>query len=142
MRLGGVWAIIGVSVLSVAMTSCGSSSSTESTTANAASAPAQSTPVAPAASGGQIDMDQIFPQGNGRDLVLENCQSCHTFVPIVVLQKDKDSWQHWTVDHREKVPNVSDEQFKAMFEYLVANFGPHRPVPQLPKELLDSWTTY
>ena len=87
-------------------------------------------------------MDQIFPQGAGRDLVLENCQNCHTFVPIVVLQKDKDSWQHWSIEHREKVQNVSDEQFKTIAEYLVTNFGPHRPVPQLPRELLDSWTTY
>ena len=83
-----------------------------------------------------------FPAGNGRDLVLDNCQNCHTFVPIVVLQKDEESWRHWAIEHRDRVPNLSDDQFSTMSEYLTANFGPHRPVPTLPKELLESWTTY
>ena len=29
-----------------------------------------------------------------------------------------------------------------MYTYLKANFNPDRPVPTLPKELLESWTTY
>lgn len=90
----------------------------------------------------QVNLEEIFPAGPGRDLVLENCQSCHTFVPIVVLQKDKQAWQHWSVEHRERVANLTEEEFKALFEYLSANFGPHRPVPQLPPALLESWTSY
>ena len=101
-------------------------------------APAQS------ASSGEIkvNLEEIFPPGPGRDLVLENCQNCHTFVPIVVLQMDKDAWQRNSLDHRERVTTLTDEQFKTVYEYLSTNFGPHRPVPKLPKELLKTWTGY
>ena len=90
----------------------------------------------------KVNLEEIFPPGPGRDLVLENCQNCHTFVPIVVLQMDKDAWQRNSLDHRERVTTLTDEQFKTLYGYLTANFGPHRPVPKLPKELLKTWTGY
>jgi mono/diheme cytochrome c family protein len=90
----------------------------------------------------RVNLEEIFPPGPGRDLVLENCQNCHTFVPIVVLQMDKDAWQRNSLDHRERVTTLTDEQFKTLYEYLTTNFGPHRPVPKLPKELLKTWTGY
>src|SRR5713101_6517766 len=51
----------------------------------------------------KVNLEEIFPAGVGRDLVLDNCQSCHTFVPIVVLQMDKDAWQRWAGEHRDRV---------------------------------------
>ena len=93
------------------------------------------------ASASKVNMEEIFPAGAGRDLVLNNCQNCHTFVPIVVLQMDDEGWTRSSLDHRQRV-NVSDDDFKVMYTYLKANFNPNRPVPTLPKELLESWTTY
>lgn len=90
----------------------------------------------------KVDLEAIFPPGPGRDIVLENCQNCHTFVPIVVLQMDKDAWYRNSLDHRDRVTTLTDEQFRTVYEYLSKNFGPHRPVPRLPKELLDTWTSY
>ncbi len=90
----------------------------------------------------KVNLDEIFPAGNGRDLVLNNCQNCHTFVPIVVLQMEKDAWYRSSLDHRERVTRLTDDEFKTVYEYLTANFGPHRPVPKLPKELLETWTSY
>jgi hypothetical protein len=89
----------------------------------------------------KVNMEEIFPAGAGRDLVLNNCQNCHTFVPIVVLQMDEEAWTRSSLDHRQRV-NVSDDEFKTIYTYLKANFNPNRPVPKLPKELLESWTTY
>lgn len=97
---------------------------------------------APGTTANKVNIDEIFPAGRGRDLVLNNCQTCHTFVPIVVLQMDKDAWQRNSLDHRQRVPGVSDEDFKELYEYLSSNFNPSRPVPVLPKELLESWTSY
>ena len=95
-----------------------------------------------ASSAVKVDFARIFPAGAGRDLVLENCQNCHTFVPIVVLQMDKDAWHRNSLDHRERVTTLSDEQFKTLYAYLEANFGPDHPVPRLPQELLKTWTGY
>jgi hypothetical protein len=90
----------------------------------------------------KVNIDEIFPPGEGRDLVLNNCQNCHTFVPIVVLQMEEAAWTRNSIDHRERVTQLSDEDFKTLYTYLKANFHPGRPVPTLPKELLDTWTSY
>ena len=103
--------------------------------ASAQPAPAGGTPA-------KLDIDAIFPRGEGRDLVLNNCTSCHTIVPIVVLQMTKDAWDLNAREHRDRVTSLSDADFATLYTYLVANFNPDRPVPQLPKELLDTWTSY
>jgi hypothetical protein len=90
----------------------------------------------------KVNIDEIFPPGEGRDLVLNNCQNCHTFVPIVVLQMDADAWTRNSLDHRDRVTSLTDDEFKTLYTYLRANFHPGRPVPTLPKELLDTWTSY
>lgn len=89
-----------------------------------------------------VDMDEIFPPGEGRDLVLNNCQNCHTWVPIVVLQMNEDEWARWARDHRPRVEALSDEDFDTLYAYLVENFNPDTPVPELPEALLNTWTSY
>ena len=105
-----------------------------------AARPAPAAPAAPAPAPLKIDMNAIFPPGPGRDLVLNNCQNCHTFVPIVVLQMEETAWTRSSVDHRPRVSGLSDEEFKTLYDYLKANFNPAHPVPALPRELLDTWT--
>jgi hypothetical protein len=90
----------------------------------------------------KVNINEIFPPGRGRDLLLNNCTSCHTFVPIVVLQMSKDAWERNSRDHRGRVAALSDADFKTLYQYLIVNFNPERPVPKLPKELLDTWTSY
>ena len=90
----------------------------------------------------KVDINAIFPAGRGRDLLLNNCTSCHTFVPIVVLQMDQTAWQRNSRIHRSRVPSLTDEEFEVLYQYLAANFNPDRPVPSLPKSLLETWTTY
>ena len=98
----------------------------------------------PAASSGpvKVDLDAIFPPGPGRDLVLNNCQTCHPWVPIVILQMDKNSWRRNSLEHRDRVEALSDEDFKVLYDYLSSTFTPDRPVPTLPEGLLEAWTTY
>ncbi len=96
------------------------------------------TPGAPA----KLDMDAIFPPGPGREAVLDNCTSCHTFVPLVVLQYTQAQWDLSARNHRDRVPRMSDADFKAGYDYLAKHFNPDHPVPVLPKYLLDTWTDY
>ena len=112
--------------------------------APAASAPASAPPADAAASEApvKLDLQAIFPPGEGRELVLNNCQTCHNFAPIVILQMDKEQWARNSVDHRERVKGLSDADYRVIYEYVSANFNPDRPVPKLPKEILESWTSY
>lgn len=91
---------------------------------------------------GRLNLDEIFPAGRGRELVLNNCTSCHNITPIVTLQLTKDAWALNARGHRERVAALEDADFLALYEYLSANFNPDRPVPRLPRELLDQWTSY
>jgi hypothetical protein len=100
---------------------------------------------ASAASGSEptsVNLDEIFPPGPGRDLVLNNCQSCHVWVPIVILQMDKAAWYRNSLEHRDRVEGLSDEEFKILYDYLSSTFTPDRPVPKLPQALLEAWTSY
>jgi len=89
-----------------------------------------------------VDMDAIFPQGEGRSLVLNNCQNCHTWVPIVILQMNEQEWDRWAREHRQRVEGLSDDEFGTLLAYVKANFNPDTPVPELPPALLEAWTTY
>jgi len=129
-------------VLALSLTGC--ANDTPDGTSAASTTPAAASGAGTTAAGGvtRVDMNAIFPQGDGRELVLNNCQNCHTFVPIVVLQMDAAGWTRSSVDHRARVSSLSDGEFERIYTYLKANFNPQRPVPRLPPELLESWTSY
>ena len=90
----------------------------------------------------RVDMDQIFPPGQGRDLVLNNCQNCHTWVPIVVLRMNETEWARSSMEHRSRVEALEDHDFETLYVYLSSTFTPERPVPELPPALLETWTNY
>lgn len=85
----------------------------------------------------KLNMDEIFPPGEGRDLVLMNCITCHGFVRIVRGQRDEARWEVVKNHHRERVIGLSDEEFNLLFAYLVENFNSTKPVPKLPKWYLE-----
>jgi len=87
-------------------------------------------------------INDVFPEGAGRDLVLDNCQSCHVLVPILVLPLDEAAWYRSSLEHRERVEGLTDDEFETLYQYLESNFTPDKPTPELPPALLDSWTTY
>jgi mono/diheme cytochrome c family protein len=106
---------------------------------------AAGSPAAGAGGSGQtyrVDMDQIFPPGEGRDLVLNNCQNCHTWVPIVVLGMNETEWARSSGEHRGRVEALGDDDFETLYAYLSSTFTPERPVPELPPPLLETWTNY
>ena len=104
--------------------------------------PPSKAPLATSSEPDRVDLDAIFPPGPGRDLVLNNCQTCHAWTPIVILQMDQNAWRRNSHEHRDRVEALSDEEFKVLYEYLLSTFTPDRPVPTLPQGLLEAWTTY
>jgi len=132
---------IGVALLAAAaFVACGGGSAQTGSSAGSGAAAPETT------SGGKsnvsIDIDRIFPPGPGRELVLNNCTSCHTFVPIVILQMTKEAWERNRRDHTDRVAGLSEAEKDTLYEYVTANFNPDHPVPKLPKELLKTWTSY
>lgn len=70
-----------------------------------------------------------------RSTVLNSCTSCHTFAPIVLAQRTEAEWDTFMGAHRERTPEVSDESYEQMTEFLKVHFNPDNPQPDLPPAL-------
>ncbi|MBI5029741.1 MAG: 4Fe-4S binding protein [Chloroflexi bacterium] len=94
------------------------------------------------------NMDVLFPPGEGRDLVLWNCMSCHTFVRIIAghsahshgSEPGKDEhWDTHRIRHEPRLWRLSKPEIDTLYAYLKANFNDQKPQPQLPSWLKDVW---
>lgn len=84
---------------------------------------------------GKVNLDKIFPDGKGRELVLNNCTACHSFVCVVRGQRTVDHWNTVMATHRPRVSSLSDDDYKVLFDYVKENFNDTKPEPELPVEL-------
>ena len=111
------------------------------------------TPAAVPAQG--VNLDEVFrcaatdDAGKGkcleaRNLIVNNCTVCHTFVPIVMQSFDAGGWTGLLDRHVQngRVNQLSAEQIAAIHDYLSDNFNGSLPPPELPPELLATWTSY
>ena len=103
--------------------------------------PATPTPVPATPTAGRttqkVDLDKLFPPGEGRDLVLTTCVACHSFVCSVRGQRPAGHWQTIKIGHRQKTPGLNDEDYDALFAYLAENFNDTKPEPELPEALMQ-----
>lgn len=103
----------------------------------------------------ELNLDEVFhcqatdaagtaACGEARDLILNNCTVCHTFVPIVMQSFDANGWTSLIERHVKggRVNQLSTEQVAAIQAYLTENFDGSLPPPELPPELLSTWTSY
>jgi hypothetical protein len=77
----------------------------------------------------------FFAECTGRDLVLEWCGTCHSLTLILTTRKDPEGWINYMKTRRADIAFLGDEDVKTITDYLVANFTPDKPIPQLPPEL-------
>ncbi len=95
----------------------------------------------------KVNMEAIFPPGEGRDLVLYTCMSCHTFVRIVVGTNhshatDSGQLSHWDIHrnlHKQRLMQLTDQQVDLIYKYLKANFNEWKTPPRLPSWLKPYW---
>jgi streptogramin lyase/mono/diheme cytochrome c family protein len=85
-----------------------------------------------------------LPEGDGKELVAQNCASCHNVQRIVVNRSDLDHWQHTVTRMRTRmvaanIPDLTDDQYKKIVGYLSTKFGPTQPYDansRMPRTLL------
>lgn len=96
----------------------------------------------------KINMEAIFPPGEGRELVLWTCMNCHTFVRIVAghhthshgTETGRDThWDTHRILHAERLKHLSEEERDKLYAYLKENFNDVKPAPKLPSWLRDYW---
>ena len=113
---------------------CGKSKSPPADAAAAA-------PAAPVEPSKAFNAGSIFPEGPGRELVLNNCGSCHSMVCAARGQRTAARWESIRDDHKDKLTASSSADLKVMFSYLAANFNDSKPEPQVSAELLAQGCT-
>jgi hypothetical protein len=88
----------------------------------------------------KLNIDELLPPAPGRELVLDYCITCHSISPIVLARKTRDEWIGLRHVHTGRV-TLSQEELDKLYNYLIANLTPDRPIPPLPKDLIDYWTS-
>jgi streptogramin lyase/mono/diheme cytochrome c family protein len=73
-----------------------------------------------------------LPEGAGKDLVAEKCNSCHTLQRVLVKRSNKGDWEHTIQRMRTRmlganVPDLSEAENNAIVDYLASKFGEVQP---------------
>jgi len=85
-----------------------------------------------------------LPEGEGKALVAEKCNTCHDLLRVVVKRSNQDHWSHTVERMRTRMVTASQQdltegQYTSIVNYLVKNFGelqPYDPNSRLPRTLL------
>jgi cytochrome c5 len=131
--------IIGGCVLAA----CGKSEAPPAETARPAAPATTPSPAATPATGvaKAANAASLFPEGAGRQLVLDTCGSCHPVACTARGQRTAAQWDRIRESHSDKVSGVSDKNIDVLFAYLKANFNDTKPEPQIPAEFLQQGCT-
>lgn len=104
--------------------------------------------IEPSAQAQNVNIEKIFwckeggPTGEqseeqcvaARESILNNCTTCHAFVPIVKAQKSEEGWHSFLQAHRARV-DMNDADYEQIELFLAEHFNPDNPVPKLPPAL-------
>ena len=83
----------------------------------------------------------LFPEGDGKTLVLDNCSSCHAVACSTIGQRTSARWDNLKENHRDEVSGLGEEDLETMFAYLKANFSDSQPEPNVPPHFLEGGCT-
>ncbi len=93
------------------------------------------------ASAAPMSLADIFPEGLGRDLVIESCGGCHAAACSAIGQRTPARWRALEIDHSDRVADMSEEDYRIVFSYLSENFHDGQPEPVVPPEFLAGGCT-
>lgn len=83
----------------------------------------------------------LFPAAEEKQMVLNNCATCHAVACAVIGQRSAARWEALATGHQEHIPALSDADRQRIFDYLAANFNETRPEPTVPAEFMDRGCT-
>ena len=83
----------------------------------------------------------LFPEGESRELVLNNCSSCHAVACAVIGQRTAARWNGLKEGHSDRMPGLADGELDRMFAYLQGHFNDTQPEPSVPAAFLEAGCT-
>jgi len=70
---------------------------------------------------------QLLPPGDGRDLVLMSCATCHNVKVVVHARKSREDWTRTLGDMIQRGAPIFPEEIAPITAYLSLKFGPAVP---------------
>jgi len=95
----------------------------------------------PAAAPAPATIGDLFPEGEGRVMVLNNCSSCHAVACAAIGQRTLSRWTAIQSAHMDRLPGLSEPQMDTLFRYLAASFNDSLPEPNVPAAFLAAGCT-
>ena len=86
-------------------------------------------------------LNELFPEGLGKPLVLETCGSCHAIGCSAIGQRTEARWENLKEDHRDKVASLSEQELETVFGYLNEHFSAATPELRVPRQFLEGGCT-
>jgi len=88
----------------------------------------------------QYQAIQLWPAGKGKDLIMDNCFSCHGFeTRMASVTRDADGWkdrvEYMRTAMHFNVFRLTDEEAGDISSYLTSLFGPDPVVPKSPADM-------
>ncbi len=87
----------------------------------------------------RANWEKILPR-DGRDLLLEYCQSCHIITVVVTQERPKEHWLGTMNKPSHVEIELSDREREALARYLVLNAG--IPIDLIPEDLRAGGASY
>ena len=81
---------------------------------------------------------EVFPDGAARDLVLNNCGSCHNVACAAMTPRSAARWDGLKAAHTDRVPGVN---LDVVFGYLKEHFNEGKSLPKVPAAFLEGGCT-
>ncbi len=131
------WTPLATLLVPVLMLGCAEAGTPEPERDMVASGP----PAAEAAAPSPATVADLFPEGPGRALVLDNCGACHAMACSTIGQRTLARWDGLREDHRDKASSLSEQDLGTIFTYLSANFSDNQSEPTVPPYLLEGGCT-
>lgn len=89
--------------------------------ADGASVPAAAVPAVPP---GTATAPAQFPPGPGQPQVQQACGPCHAITIVTAARKSEVEWERTVNAMITRGARVSDDDYDAILDYLIANFSP------------------
>jgi virginiamycin B lyase len=84
--------------------------------------------------------EQLWPPAKGKDLIVQDCESCHQFQSrMASVTRDADGWrdrvEYMRTAMHFNLANVTDQDAEDIASYLTMLFGPDSVLPKSPVDM-------
>jgi cytochrome c5 len=69
-----------------------------------------------------------LPEGEGRDLLMSACSSCHALSAVTIKRDGPAGWRHHMSNMVLRGAQLNEREMEVVLAYLVTNFGPTAPI--------------